>query len=273
MIANHSDEEDENIQIPSAPEFCLKVPLYQKYHFHPQKPDALHGLEFYRGTIDCYCHGCERHSVLACPKKPTEIRLRYHNHLFLLQFSCTRDSEHVTTFLFRADRGVVEKIGQFPSLGDLASPDLQKYRPILTNERYRELVRGVGLASHDVGIGAFIYLRRVFENLIDNAHSKGKSATGWDEIAYEKARMDEKIHLLKDLLPPFLVESRVLYKILSSGVHELSEEDCLKAFPAVKVGIELILDDELERHKREKKIEDAKKALSLTAQEIKQPKT
>jgi hypothetical protein len=130
-------------------------------------------------------------------------------------------------------------------------------------------VRGVGLASHDVGIGAFIYLRRVFEHLIESAHSKAIIKPGWDESVFEKARMDEKIQLLQDLLPTFLVENRVLYKILSSGVHELSEQECLKAFSAVKLGIELILDDELERHKREKKIEAAKKALNITAQEIK----
>ena len=128
------------------------------------------------------------------------------------------------------------------------------------------------VASHDVGIGAFIYLRRIFENLIEAAHLKAKAEASWDEIAYEKARMDEKIQFLKHLLPPFLVENRVLYKILSSGVHELSEQECLKAFPVVKLGIELILDDELERHKRERKIEEAKKALNLTAQGIKQPK-
>jgi hypothetical protein len=109
--------------------------------------------------------------------------------------------------------------------------------------------------------------------LIDDAHLKAKSETGWDEVAYEKARMDEKIQMLKESIPSFLVENRVLYKILSSGVHELSEQDCLKAFPAVKLGIELILDDELERHKREKKIEEAKKALNSTAQGIKQQKT
>lgn len=272
MATNVSKGEEEFEELPSAQDFCLKTPLYQKFRFDPDEKDALEAIEFFRGTMDCYCLGCERHSVLTCLKSEYTGRYSYINHIFPLIFECTRDQSHITTFLFRANDGEIEKIGQYPSLGDLAAPDLQKYRPVLTDERYRELVRGVGLASHDVGIGAFIYLRRVFEHLIDSAHSKAKTESGWDETAFENFRMDEKIQSLKDLLPQFLVDNRVLYKILSSGVHELSEQDCLKAFPAVKIGIELILDDELERYEREKKIESAKKALHLKAQELKRSK-
>jgi hypothetical protein len=266
--ASITGQDDKN---PSAIDFCLNTPLYRKFHF--KKGFQFFTLEYFKGTIDCHCHDCGRHSVFACKEKEyNEHGEHYENYLFRLLFFCTRDSRHQLYFVFRAHNGELEKIGQFPSLGDLASPDLLKYLPVLGNEKHRELIRGVGLASHDVGIGAFIYLRRVFEHLIESAHSKAKTEAGWVETVFEKSRMDEKIQSLKYFLPPFLVENRVLYKILSSGVHELSEQDCLKAFPAVKLGIELILDDELERHKREKKIEAGKKALNLTAQEIKQPK-
>ena len=57
--------------------------------------------------------------------------------------------------------------------------------------------------------------------------------------------MDEKIKLLEDYLPAFLVQNRRLYGILSKGVHELSEAECIKAFPTVKGGLELILDERL----------------------------
>ncbi|HEV2692877.1 MAG TPA: short-chain dehydrogenase [Verrucomicrobiae bacterium] len=268
---NLSDLEDVE-ELPSTHEFCLEIPLYRTFQFDVDEQNALSELEFYKGTIDCYCHGCQRHSVLDCAENEYVRRFSYDNHIFPLSFICTRDRSHITTFLFRAHEGTVQKIGQYPSLGDLVGTDLQKYRPVLTNEHYRELVRGVGLASHDVGIGAFIYLRRVFEHLIESAHLKFKDSPGWDESAFEQARIDEKIQILKSSLPQFLVENRVLYKILSSGVHELSEEECLKIFPAVKIGIELILDDELERHKRDKKIQSAKEALNQTAQKLKRSK-
>ncbi len=190
-----------------------------------------------------------------------------------LSFTCTRQWQHKLLFVFRAHEGEVEKIGQHPSLGDLAVPDIQKYRPVLGDKRYRELVRGIGLASHDVGIGAFIYLRRVFEHLIEGAHSKAQPEATWDEPLFQRSRMDEKIQSLSGFLPAFLVENRALYQILSTGIHALSEQECLRAFPVVRLGIELILDDELERFEREKKIALARKSISLTAQDLKQSKT
>ena len=44
---------------------------------------------------------------------------------------------------------------------------------------------------------------------------------------------------------------------------ELSEKDCLEAFPIIKLGIELILDEEIEKKKREEKLKTATKELSL----------
>lgn len=175
--------------------------------------------------------------------------------------------------MFRAHEGEVEKIGQHPSLGDLTGPDLQKYRPVLGDERYRELIRGVGLASHDIGIGAFVYLRRVFEHLIEGAHVKAQADSNWDEPLFQRSRMDEKIQQLSGHLPKFLVENRALYRILSTGIHALSEQECLEAFPDVMLGIELILDGELERMEREKKIETARKSISRKARDLKEPRT
>jgi hypothetical protein len=63
--------------------------------------------------------------------------------------------------------------------------------------------------------------------------------------------------MLTQHLPKFLVENRKLYGIMSVGVHTLSEAECLDAFPIVLVGIELMLDEHLEKHAREKKITEA----------------
>ncbi len=261
-------------EIPSAADFCLKIPLYRKFRFSPKGNHPLFGLEFFEGTIDCHCLGCGRHSVFACEKRDYYAHEGdYEGHIFTLSFTCTRDSHHRLLFVFRAHKGEVEKIGQHPSLADLTGPDLQKYRPVLGDERYRELVRGVGLASHDIGIGAFVYLRRVFEHLVEGAHVKAQADASWDEPLFQRSRMEEKIQQLRGHLPKFLVENRALYRILGTGIHALSEQECLQAFPVVRLGIELILDDELERIEREKKVEAARKGISLTAQDLKGPKT
>ena len=53
-----------------------------------------------------------------------------------------------------------------------------------------------------------------------------------------------------------------MYSILSKGIHELSEKDCLDFFPAMKLSVELILDEKLERYQKEKKIEEAKASIA-----------
>ena len=45
--------------------------------------------------------------------------------------------------------------------------------------------------------------------------------------------MDEKIKTLTGYLPPFIVEQNSIYGILSKGIHELSEEDCLKYYTVI----------------------------------------
>ncbi|CAG4883001.1 protein of unknown function [Georgfuchsia toluolica] len=74
--------------------------------------------------------------------------------------------------------------------------------------------------------------------------------------------MAERLALLKKHLPPFLVEHPEMYSLLSKGIHELSEEDCLAHFDTLRIGIELILDGKLERKERESKVRYAKVALA-----------
>lgn len=74
--------------------------------------------------------------------------------------------------------------------------------------------------------------------------------------------MDEKIVLLKNHLPQTLVGNAGMYTILSRGIHALSEDDCLKYFDTIRLGIELILDEKIEREERQKKLKRVADELS-----------
>lgn len=249
-------------KLPSAKEFCLTVPLYEQFQYDNEKENPFFALEQFEETLDFYCPECGQHSVFTPRKNNYSTNSHYTNYIFSLLFRCSRNNSHHALFLFRAHRGVLQKIGQTPSLADLALPDLRKYRQVLGDERFKELTRAIGLATHGVGVGAFVYLRRIFESLIEEAHSAASTEDGWDEEVYVKARMDEKIGLLKEHLPEFLVQNRSLYSILSVGVHTLNEAECLASFPAVKLAIELILDDLLEYRERQAKVKAATQSLA-----------
>jgi len=73
---------------------------------------------------------------------------------------------------------------------------IKKYRKILGDSKYRELHRAIGLSAHGVGIGAFVYLRRIFEGLVEAARDEVAKKTDWDEEKQEEfktSRWDEKI--------------------------------------------------------------------------------
>ena len=154
-------------------------------------------------------------------------------------------------------------------MADVEQGQIRNYRSILDKEHYQELNRAIGLASHGVGIGSYVYLRRIFERLVEESHLKATGDSGWDEEAYTKSRMDNKIALLKHHLPEFLVEQRSLYGILSKGVHSLDEDTCLAHFPLLRAGIELILDQKLALDRQAKKMAEAKKQIGLLQQQLK----
>ena len=248
--------------LPSAKEICLSVPLYEQFQYDNEKTNGFFTIEQFDGTLDFHCPECGQHSVFTVRKNDYDTNSHYSNYIFSLLFHCSRNKVHQALFVFRTHKGILQKIGQIPSLADLALPDLRKYLQVLGEERFKELARAIGLTTHGVGVGAFVYLRRIFESLIEGAHADASKDSGWDEDAYTRSRMDERIGLLKDHLPNFLVQNRSLYSILSVGVHTLSETECLAAFPAVRLAIELILDDLLEQHERQAKLKSAAKSLA-----------
>ena len=79
---------------------------------------------------------------------------------------------------------------------------------------------------------------------------------------FRQLRMEDKIQALKDHLPKFLVDNKSLYSILSTGIHQLNEEDCLSYFDTVRAGIEIILDEKLEEIKRQEKMKIAQQKIS-----------
>ena len=78
---------------------------------------------------------------------------------------------------------------------------------------------------------------------------------------------------LASILPKFLVDNRKLYSILSKGVHELSEEECLKYFDLIKSGIELILDEKFVEKEKATKIKKVTDDLSRVHNTIKNSDT
>lgn len=280
-----------NNPIRRSSDFFSVLPLYRTVSIHPDDGHRILDVIEFKGALDFYCPKCQQRSVFVSDEARCERDLNRPNYQvpfdsqstssvdnnvhvkrgeYTVRFYCSHRPEHVFYFHFLVEGAndeyedfQITKIGQHPSAADLLEDELKKYRKALGGD-YSEFSKAVGLAAHGVGIGSFVYLRRIFERLIEEAHQIATSDTGWSETSYLKAHMDEKVKLLELHLPSTLVTNRQMYSILSKGIHQLSEEECASYFDVLKTGIELILDEKIEQKERQTKA----KALQVAVQKI-----
>lgn len=245
-------------------EWLVRTPLYEELtNDAVEQLNALRALADRERPFDMYCVHCKgpstfvpsvQDNIPSADRVTAFLREGLANPLFdVKQFQvvavCARVSEHVARFVFLHRKGAsLQKIGQYPSLADLSIPETSQFVKVLGQDRVRELNKAIGLAAHGVGVGSYIYLRRIFESLVEEAHGEARKDTGWDEEAYQRLRVSERIPILKAHLPAFLVEHPQLYGILSRHIHELSEDECRRNFDAMKEAILIIARDKLKAH-------------------------
>ncbi|MNW32420.1 hypothetical protein D3C74_93620 [compost metagenome] len=248
----------------------VNTELYNTFDLSEDQIDKVYNFMKTDVGFDSYCPECDKESTF---KSANSKHIEYEDSarkmyfeeekLVAKEFHCTRFNSHKIVFFYEIMDMKITKVGQTPSTADLSNNSIKIYRKLLGKEGYKEFNRAIGLSSHGIGIGSFVYLRRIFERLIEEAHQEAVfEDSNWNEERYIRSRMQDKISILKDYLPTFLVNTKGLYSILSKGIHELSEEECLEMFPVIKIGIELILDERIEQINRKNKIKEAEKAIS-----------
>lgn len=274
----------------------LSDPLYTEYELNDWSFDEIISLLFFVErscisdkikTIDSYCPFCERETTFISKESDAQVFIdatmlagyvsngngTINKLLVELQktgtfqrtFYCPRPESNEThdfIVLFKLIGTRLIKIGQSPSIADLSKSEIKKYR-VLKDDIYSELNRAIGLSSHGIGVGAFVYLRRIIEKhllypalqtKIDSGVLKAESIVNID--------IKTKIDLASDLLPNFLVENKRIYSILSKGIHELEESECKEHFQILRTAIEIILDEEIEKIEKEKKTRFIEKELN-----------
>ena len=229
----------EKLSLCSPEEMCIQIPLYVKFSLEDiseEQLTLLAQLSGFKGPVTCYCSECRQDSIFKKIEqsypfyvggRDTQQKLKSENfiydHSIEIQLPCIRDENHPkASFYFQIHGNTLIKVGQYPSIADLSIVELKKYQKVLQAEDCRELSRSVGLAAHGIGIGSFVYLRRIFERLIFEVKQRVcLDGVEINEDEFSRGTMDVKIKLLKDHLPLFLVENQGIYGILSKGIHEL----------------------------------------------------
>lgn len=197
------------------------------------------------------------------------INSRFANitRLMNFEFICSMDEKHHLDFTVLVNDNSFMKIGQFPSIADITFPELDDYRHVLSKQDRRELGTAIGLFANGVGAGSYVYLRRILERLVYQA--KDNAGDKIDNDSFENAKVADRIKMLEGYLPDILVQNTTIYGILSKGIHELSEEECLNYFPVVKECIFQILEMWENMRKKQADEEALNKALNVIITKMK----
>ncbi|MDE0465439.1 MAG: hypothetical protein OYL97_00170 [Candidatus Poribacteria bacterium] len=138
------------------------------------------------------------------------------------------------------------KLGELPPYGPPVPPKLIK----LIGPDRDIFLKGRNCENHGLGIGAFTYYRRVVENqknriLAEIVKVSEKIGVPQDKIdtlheAMKETQFSKAIKMAKDAMPEsLLIDGHspilLLHHALSRGVHELTDEECLKLASTVRL--------------------------------------
>ncbi len=186
------------------------------------------------------------------------------------QYRCRHCNRTTKWFAFLAkwtDSSSAEaiKLGEEPPFGPHTPPGVIS----LVGPARELFLKGRASEARGLGIGAFTYYRRVvdsqWERLINAAIGVSERLELPSDIlkqAKAEQQFSKAVEMVKDAIPQTLLikghnPMTLLYKALSEGVHELTDDQCLEQAKAIRV----ILIDFAERVgealKDRKEVEDA----------------
>ena len=132
----------------------------------------------------------------------------------------------------------IQKYGELPKKQLERNPVLQRF----LEDDLENYEKAVVCLSHEYGVAAFAYFRRIVENninkLLDLVQEDTQSSSANTEVASALVElkkdppMSKKIKIANYALPEHLNPDGLnplgrLYQVLSEGVHNFSEEECL----------------------------------------------
>lgn len=190
-----------------------------------------------------------------------------------LNFHCTSKHKHKMYVIFHlTENGYITKMGQYPSI-----MDFEKYNNLdevfgKDNISKKDFRTATILKTHNYGVAAFLYLRRIFERLIFLKAETAISEGLLKKEDFEKKKIQDKIKQLHDIgkIPDYLNENKTfIYGILSKGLHQLTEKECLANYDPLKESILIILKENSDLEKREKIKKKTSKKLNSIHTEMK----
>lgn len=203
--------------------------------------------------LHCSHESCNGIRFFRCISDGSSILNENDYDFFYLTYKCSNCQETEKTFSLAAklkgnvtQEGDCYKFGELPTFGPSVSPKLIK----LIGPDRDDFLKGRRCENQGLGVGAFIYYRRVVENQKDRILGKiitvsekiGASEESIDRLrnAISETQFSKAMDVAKSSLPESLLISghnplALLHSALSEGVHAMNDEECLTIAGSVRV--------------------------------------
>lgn len=159
------------------------------------------------------------------------------------RFRCKNETSHIYLMIialeFNNGNFTIRKVGQNPSMLTIKGFDFDKYKKQLNRINAYEDYKKADLSNAEhFYVGAYAYLRRIFEKLIKYYIDK-------HDITLDDNRMETKIDSVKQYFDPRISKLlKNLYGILSVSIHELDEDESKDYYTYLKAIIDMQLEFE-----------------------------
>lgn len=158
-------------------------------------------------------------------------------------FNCANNYDHKYIMLVSLESNngsfILTKVGQSPSMLDIHGFDFDKYKKQLIRINAYEDYKKADLSNADhFYVGAYAYLRRIFEKMINKYIID-------NDIEICDDHMETKIDKTKQFFDPRVQKLlKNLYGILSISIHELDENESKDYYNYLKAIIDIQLEYE-----------------------------
>ena len=254
------------------PEFLEKYPLYRKFEI--DVPYLLR--EIPKPSIHMFCKKCDSDQTFIMTNNYQDTKdysAKSLGEIVLMEYTCAGCSMFKRHFLIKISEqhDYVMKVGQYLPWDISIDKNIEK----LLGEHAELFKKGLICESQGYGIGAYTYYRRIVELIIDelldsiqnlvpeNEKEKYLKALG----ATKKTKIaTEKIELVKDLLPSILRPNNMnplstLHDVLSQGIHEKSDDDCMQTATNIKNVLVFLVNQVISSRESAKEFTESMKTL------------
>lgn len=203
--------------------------------------------------LHCSSEHCNGVRFFRCVSGFDEVISASKPTLFFVVYRCSNCRTEEKTYALAAQRddlenasGQVIKFGEAPPFGPPVPPKLIK----LIGPDRDSFLKGRRCENQGLGVGAFVYYRRVIENqknrIIGQIVSVSEKLKAAPELiaqlkaAMNETRFSESLNMAKGAIPESLMIDghsplQLLHGALSEGVHSLSDQQCLELAGSIRV--------------------------------------